>query len=236
MNIGTGTALVDGFACGPSAAVLWGIPLIERPEVVHVATPTRLHQPAPDGIQHHRIELKPWEVTTHLGVPVTTVLRTLRDLAAWTPRTSFAVASWDGALRKKLVRPHELERLARSAWGAWAGRVHRVWMLSDGRAQSVVESVARVELVLRGTLVAPQFRLRRGGHRYDLKVLDSAVLIECQSKAFHGERELAADCQWDNEAIAAKHVVAKVLYAEAIYEPDAFARRIESLKRMWPAV
>jgi predicted transcriptional regulator of viral defense system len=61
-----------------SAAVLWG--LLPARGGTHVTTPTNKHNR--DGIEFHSQSLQLDEVTTHDGIPVTTVARTLLDIAA----------------------------------------------------------------------------------------------------------------------------------------------------------
>jgi hypothetical protein len=75
------------------AAALWGIRPSSRPRI-DVTTP-RSRRPRP-GIQFHRSSLPPDEVTTKDGIPVTTVPRTLFDLAA-------------------IMRPRQLERALNEA-------------------------------------------------------------------------------------------------------------------------
>jgi predicted transcriptional regulator of viral defense system len=75
------------------AAALWGIRPSSRPRI-DVTTP-RSRRPRP-GIQLHRSSLPPDEVTTKDGIPVTTVPRTLFDLAT-------------------VLRPRQLERALNEA-------------------------------------------------------------------------------------------------------------------------
>jgi very-short-patch-repair endonuclease/predicted transcriptional regulator of viral defense system len=64
-----------------SAAALWQ--LLPARGHTHVTTPRDLHNR--DGIQFHSQSLQPDEVTIHDGIPVTTVARTLLDIAATEP-------------------------------------------------------------------------------------------------------------------------------------------------------
>ena len=64
-----------------SAAALWSVlPARGR---IHVTSPRRLHNR--DGIEFHSQSLQLDEVTVHDGIPVTTVARTLLDIAATDP-------------------------------------------------------------------------------------------------------------------------------------------------------
>jgi predicted transcriptional regulator of viral defense system len=77
-------------ACGPCAALshrdagaLWDLRATER-RLIEVTTPrNRRHRV---NIEIHRVRLEPDETTIHDGIPVTTVARTLLDLAAVLPR------------------------------------------------------------------------------------------------------------------------------------------------------
>jgi predicted transcriptional regulator of viral defense system len=64
-----------------SAAALWQ--LLPARRRIHVSTPKDLHNR--DGIQFHSQSMQLDEVTTHDGIPVTTVARTLLDIAATDP-------------------------------------------------------------------------------------------------------------------------------------------------------
>jgi predicted transcriptional regulator of viral defense system len=64
-----------------SAAALWGILPVRAG--THVTTPRRLRDR--DGIEFHSQSLQFDEVTTHGGIPTTTVARTLLDIAATEP-------------------------------------------------------------------------------------------------------------------------------------------------------
>ncbi len=90
-----GVWLAAVLACGPdavlshlSAAVLWGI-REGSPARVEVSAPRQRR--SRDGIRAHRATIAPDERTLRAGIPVTTVPRTLLDLAA-------------------LLQPHELNR------------------------------------------------------------------------------------------------------------------------------
>ena len=83
-------------------------------------------------------------ITTVLGVPVTTVARTVTDIARTTGFMEGVVAA-DSALRKHTVLKVELAIVLRDC-AQWKGivRARQVLDFADGRAESALESVARV--------------------------------------------------------------------------------------------
>lgn len=106
-----------------------------------------------------RATLPPEHLTVVNGTPVTTIPRTLVDVARHFP-TSMAVAAIDKALHDELVSLDELGEICMTCWN-WPGirRAHRAIRLADGRAESPLESVSR--LVLRWLkLPAPDLQPR----------------------------------------------------------------------------
>lgn len=94
------------------------------------------------GIRVHQAALPAEHVTQRRGVPVTSVARTVVDLARTLPFAE-GVAVADSALRDKTT-PEELAAvLARCA--RWPGiqQARRVAAFADPRAESVLESISR---------------------------------------------------------------------------------------------
>jgi very-short-patch-repair endonuclease/predicted transcriptional regulator of viral defense system len=141
-------------ACGPDAvgshhhaAVVHGLDLLGQPPAAVAVTrpPTgtssRTGRP---GVHIHSAALPAGHVTARLGVGVTSVARTVADLArASSFRAGVAVA--DSALRTGQTCQAEL-RAVLAECHRWPGsqRAQRVVAFADGRAESVLESVSRV--------------------------------------------------------------------------------------------
>ena len=104
----------DGaLAAHQTAAILWG--LVDLPlRPIHVSRLMGTDHP-PDGVKLHRPRrLAVWERTRKDGIPVTTVARTLADLAIHaSDRLLEDVVS--GARQRKLFDPSEIERVVRNA-------------------------------------------------------------------------------------------------------------------------
>jgi hypothetical protein len=134
-----------------SAAVLHGLPVwgmaIDR---IHVTRPGSPGASSTGSLRPHRCQLTDAEVTTVDGVHITTVARTVLDIARTAPLTQ-AIALADAALHLKLTTVDELRGvldIARRRRAA--GRATTVVGFADGRSESVGESRSRVLLARLG--------------------------------------------------------------------------------------
>ena len=112
-------ARAGGVLSHASAAEQWGLGLVSLPDAVHVTVPHGARPPAQRGVRLH------WATRTESGEQVTSVVRTVLDCAAWLPFPE-ALAVADGALRRGLARPVELESAARTGGGRGRQRRMRV--------------------------------------------------------------------------------------------------------------
>jgi Protein of unknown function (DUF559) len=152
-----------------SAAQVHGIDLLgNKPSADLTLTRqpgARPGRPAPSDIVFHAARLPDEHVVTYLGVPVTTVARTVVDLAR-TVSFMAGVASADSALYREKTTKAELEEVL-AACAKWPGsaRARRVVKFADARAESVLESCARVVFAEHG-LPPPELQADLGGERY----------------------------------------------------------------------
>lgn len=130
-----------------SAAIVHGLGLVGRLPASRVELTRARAGPGSKsrrpGILLHMAALPAGHVTTCRAVPVTSVVRTVVDLARTMPFAE-GVAVADSALRQKLAKRDELEAvLARCA--RWPGiqRARRVIGFADPLAESVLESISR---------------------------------------------------------------------------------------------
>jgi hypothetical protein len=156
--LGTAPQLRDGAILSHgSAAVLHRLPVWpEALERVHVTRSRQGNGAKRSVVQVHGAPLDPGEVTMIDGVPVTSMTRTILDLARTLPMEQ-AVASGDRALAVGLSRA-ELEGGLR-AMERWPGvrSARRVVSFLDARSESVGESLSRVRLMEEG-LPAPELQ------------------------------------------------------------------------------
>jgi predicted transcriptional regulator of viral defense system len=131
-----------------SAAILHGLDLLERPpeSLVTLTRPPYVRGSRASGndLKVHAATLSPGHVTKRYGLPVTSVARTVVDLARALPFQHGVVVA-DSALHARKTTHDELDRVLAvcSSWRG-GGRARRVVAFSDHRAESVLESCARV--------------------------------------------------------------------------------------------
>lgn len=210
-----------------SAAVFHGLPTWEVPlDRVHV-TKVRAYGGRRDRLVHvHVARLDPDEVTIVDGIPVTTLERTVVDLARCLPFEP-AVAVGDAALAKRGAGSDELiDSLRRSAHRPGCVRARRVIAFLDGRAESVGESRSRVALHRAGLPIpVPQWEVRDGRGRLlgrtDFGWPDWRVVGEFDGRIKYG-RSLEPGMD-----------PAEVVYREKLREDDLRAEGLTVVRWHW---
>jgi hypothetical protein len=159
----------DSIASHRSAALILGLDLV-KPVPLDVVTLTRppsrrTSRPGSAGIIFHHAVLPPEHVTRCLGVSVTTAARTVVDLARTMPFME-AVVLADSALRLDQTSKPELFGVADSC-AKWPGvsRARRTISFADKRAESALESCARVVFHERG-LEPPELQVTIRGEGF----------------------------------------------------------------------
>lgn len=142
-----------------SAAVLHGIPLLTVAEpVVHLTRGSSTGARSNNWVTVHSARLDACDVMAKDGLQVTTVSRTLLDLAR-TSGFEEATVALDFALHRRLVTPSEIvAAVHRMAHARGMGRARRSILFADGRSESVGESRCRVALH-RARVPAPELQV-----------------------------------------------------------------------------
>jgi very-short-patch-repair endonuclease len=216
-----------------SAAALWGLRRSTRSRIeVTVATQRR---PRP-GIQMHRGRLAPDEVTVVDGIPVTTVLRTLLDLAAVIPPRQVERAVHEAEVRRLsdllslddlVVRHPRRRRIATIRAVLAAGRIGAIVTRSEleDRFLAFVDAAG---------LPRPEVNtsLRVGGRWIEADCVWRAerLIVELDGHATHGtaaayERDRARDRTLN----AAGWRVVRVTWRQTHDEPNALAADLRTL-------
>ena len=131
--------------CLQTAAKLWGIEGYGVDDAtIHLRLPPGRERHQVDGVKVHTWLVRHDEVTVREEHQLTGVGRTVTDLVLRLRREP-AVSVLDSALHQGLLVPEDLEELQRRARGRrGVARSREWWCLGDGRAESPLETRARL--------------------------------------------------------------------------------------------
>jgi len=191
-----------------SAAAWWAILPSERARV-DVSAPRR-HRLG--GIDTHEVALDDRDRTEHDGIPITTVARTLLDLAEVVPPRRLAKAL-ENAERMKLFDLGAIDdTLARSP-GRHGLKPLRI-LLSDYRSGQMTRSELEVEFLrfcAAEGFPTPQANGLVGSYEVDMLWEEQRVIVELDSWEYHRTREaFERDRARDIELEAAGYTVIRV--------------------------
>lgn len=201
-----------GVCCGRTAGALWGLPVAaDGPTEITVVG---AHRASTAALRHRQLALRPEEVTWIRGLAVTTVLRTVADLAHG---ASYAdvLAVLDSAARHGLI-PADAVILE----GVLPTRLHRAAHEADGRAESPFESRVRAELLLAGLPPPiPQYVIHDAGGafvaRVDLAWPRQRLVVEADGASVHASPQaLRADLRRQNAIVAAGYRLLRFTWAD----------------------
>lgn len=188
-----------------SAAALWEIlPPADEPVDVTV---TRGHPRSRPGIRVHRT--RRLQHSLNAGVPVTTPLRTLQDLASAVGSRDLERAIEEAQVRR-LVTRQELDRL-------------------DSRGARHEPSLTRSEaerrllaLIRAARLPPPRTNTRVGRYEVDFLWADHRVVVEVDGFAFHSSRAaFERDRARDRDLQLSGYTVLRFTWRQLVDEPEA---------------
>lgn len=175
-----------------SAAMQWGIRSSARPQVeviVRRSVRSRL------GIQVHSLPIADDEIETIDGIPVTTVSRTIFDLAAVLDRPQVERA-WEQARRAGLTSPVSLRGLLHRYPRRSGSKTVRRILAGEGIAAADTRSELErrfLALLGRAGIDHPDVNalLVVGEQRFEVDCVwrERRVVVELDGFAFHGDRE-----------------------------------------------
>ena len=225
----------DAVASHHSAALVHGIDLLNQPaDTVTMTRPPakRTSRRRSDGIIFHAAELPADHVTSRYGLLVTTVPRTVIDLARTTPFPEAVVAA-DAALRAELTTKGQLLTIA-EVCHRWPGiqQARRVIEFSDERAESALESCARLAFAEAG-LEPPELQVTIHGpdwsYRVDLCWPKHRVIAEADGLAKYNSRsDLARQFERDRVLRDAGYQVIHFTWHELMRTPEVVMSRIRA--------
>lgn len=199
--------------------------------LIDVSAPRRCRRP---GIQAHVVCLPPDEVTTHDGIPVTTVARTLLDLAAVLPPHRL----------KRVVEQAEFLRLADdTSLDALLARYPRrsgTASLREIRQAGLTKTLTRSELEERflafldaHDLPRPRVNCAVEGFEVDFHWPDQCLIVELDGRAAHHTRiAFERDRARDRALQAAGWRVVRITWHQLQDEPAQIAGDLVRLLSM----
>ena len=142
------------------------------------------------NIRVHRVSLTVADITTLEGIPVTSALRTLRDLSAvLTSRELERVLAL--AERQRRVDPETLRSLAAQHTGRPGAPLLRA-LLQIETEPALTRSEAEerfLALVRKAQLPAPETNVKLSGYEVDFLWRQERLVVEVDGFAFHSSRE-----------------------------------------------
>jgi very-short-patch-repair endonuclease len=175
----------------------------------------------------HVRELAPGDATTHRGIPITTVPRTIVDLAAVLSPPNLARAVHEAAVLHR-VEPDQVEEVLarRHNWPGCRG-LRAVLHGDVPITQSRLES-AFLERLREAGLPPPRTNKRIGGRIVDCRWPQHRLTVELDSYRYHRTRHAwEQDRRREREARARGDDFRRFTYADVFEDPRAMLSELE---------
>jgi very-short-patch-repair endonuclease len=225
-------------ACGSNAvlshhtaAVLWQIVPLRHGGPTHLSVPLSVRRGRTGIVVHRRAALGAEEVTHRLGIPVTTVVTTLVDLAAIVAldRLEAAVNEAD---KLDLIDPERL-RAELEEMPARPGRAtlrqtldRRTFTLTDSELERRFLPLAR-----RAGLPRPDTQARVNGFRVDFSWPDLGLVVETDGLRYHRTPgQQTRDRIRDQAHAAAGLTPLRFTHAQVRFEPAEVQRTLTAVR------
>ena len=175
---GTGAVL-----SGAAASYLYGL-VKGKPPPPEVTTPT---QRRPKGVITHRGQVDRRDSTHYRGIPVTTVARTVVDMAGRSTPSELAELFHHAVVRFR-VKPHHVEAVLKRWPNAKGATTLRRVMNGDERALLSVLERAFIALLDAHGLPLPGTNIPKGGHWVDCHWPEFDLTVELDTYRYHSTR------------------------------------------------
>jgi very-short-patch-repair endonuclease len=209
---------------GRAAAYLWGLikGAVPGPEVA-TRTERRI-----EGIKTRRARA-PVEATTWRGIPVTTVARTLVDLAAVLAADDLARACHEAGVRYGTT-PGDVDAvLARRPNAPGAGNLRRIL---NGEVRVTLSKLERafLERLKRTDLPLPETNRPAGSYRVDCRWPEHRLTVELDSYRYHHSRHAwEQDRRREREARARGDEFRRYTYGDVVAWPEWMLAELTTL-------
>jgi len=204
-----------------SAATLWAIREGEGPRP-DVSIPARSGRRQP-AIAVHRVGLEPRDVTRHRAIPVTSVARTLVDLAHEVEHAQLVRALREAQFRKLFDLAATREALARRP-----SRSLRLLLDDLVVTQTRIED-RLLEICDRRGIPRPATQRPIAGRRVDFVWEEARLVVETDGWEAHGTRDaFQVDRAATNALQLAGYTVLRFTHADLVRRPARVAREIRA--------
>lgn len=181
------------------------------------------------GVRTRRSRLAPEEVTTHRRIPVTSVPRTLIDLAASLPPAALARACHEAEVVHGTTPDDVLALLRPNAAGA--ARLRRVLLGDEHVVLSRLEK-RFLELLREAGLPLPETNRPAGTKRVDCRWPDHRLTVELDSYRFHKSRHAwEQDRRREREAYARGDDFRRYTWGDVFEDAAAMLTELAGLLR-----
>jgi hypothetical protein len=223
-------------ACGDGAlliarpaAYLWGLIKGSPPPpdvIAHVKRRVR-------GIKTHRVRrIHPGDRAECRGVPVTTIARTLVDLAGVLPEEALARACHEAQIRRSKTPVEVEEVLSRLPTHRGAGTLRRI-LIGDIRVTLSHLEQRFLRLLREEGLPLPETNMPAGGHRVDCRWPAYCLTVELDSYRYHGSRRAwERDRHREREAYARGDQFRRYTWADVFEDSSLMLRELRALLSM----
>lgn len=223
-----------------AASLLGLLPPNGKLEVIRSSSPDpHRHPPAhasraihPGLVIHRTRSLNESEVTTRLGIPVTSAVRTILNLAEKESPRTLEIAIRRGVANKCLDLAELGRGLDRSRGRKGTRKLRKVfadWNPGKLRSKSELENGVS-DICPRWGVPRPLINDFRCGYEVDFQWQGSMVLVEADGGAFHASRaDRHRDYRKMLDLTAAGHTVVRVDERMIFGEPDQFGLKLRKL-------
>jgi very-short-patch-repair endonuclease len=209
-----------GAVAGYAAAELWGASCAPSDEPAHVLMAERYSSP---GLRVHRDYFGFDEtVPINSGGVLTTPERTAYDLARWSPQLVERVVALD-ALAHRGAKLDAVRSLRNRYLGSHGGAdIAEAIRLSDGRAESPMETRVRVPLVLADLRPEVQYPVVVNGRRYrlDLAFPELLIAVEYDGAEHRLQARARRDLAREADLLSAGWRILRFDAAVVMWRPD----------------
>lgn len=212
-----------------AAAALWGIHAGST--TIDVLVPTTAGRGRRDGLVVHRAPLRPEDVTVRHGIRVTTLLRTLLDLAAVVSPYRLERAFEEAQVRHGLS-PEDLavEVLSRRRYRGNARLGRLLAAAVDPEAVRSILELRFLKLCQAHGISRPLVNELVGTWRPDFRWEDERVIVETDGLRFHQTAaKRRRDAQKDAAMRALGYTVVRLTWADVTEDPAATAALVRDV-------